>query len=70
MLGHERGRWLFGAVLGFLLGPLGVIAAGLLPRTPRNEAEHRFAVAEELEVVRAEEKEYARKRAAAEKASQ
>lgn len=67
-VGSERGRAWTGAGLGFLMGPLGVIAAGLLPRTPRKQAEYELNVDKARKELLAEATE--RKRRAAELAEQ
>ena len=56
-IGMERGRDNAGLALGVLLGPVGVIVAALVPRSPANEAARWLAVRKAIEVAKAKKKE-------------
>jgi hypothetical protein len=48
MVGASRGRSSAGLVLGIFLGPIGLIAAFLLPASPEREAQYRAEVLKRL----------------------
>ena len=61
-LGYDRGRWEAGVCLGLLFGPLGAVAAGLMPPSHEWEARRRYQLDQEFALYRKEEEARARQR--------
>lgn len=61
-LGYDRGRWGAGLLLGICLGPLGLVAAGLMPPSYAWQAERDYRLSNYLESLRRRDQKVAAQR--------